>query len=149
MKSAVDFAKVGMLWMFLWKLLNLIYFLSIIWFLQGMLKFLLLVFPSKLHTFHQANIERRFWKIPDFTHALLNPLKKSFFDFAGLRKFVTILHFYYNDLKEICMPITLTIKTQNIGASTKMFCKQMFNFDTLDSNKWKYRSLGSFKKPCQ
>ena len=29
----------------------------------------------------------------------------------------------------------LTIKSQNIGASTKCFCKQMFNFDTLDSKK--------------
>ena len=39
----------------------------------------------------------------------------------------------------------LAIKIQNIGASTKKFCKQMFNFDTLVSNEWKYRSLGSFE----
>ena len=39
----------------------------------------------------------------------------------------------------------LTIKSQNIGASNKIFCKHMLNFDTLDSNKSKYRYLGSFK----
>ena len=32
-------------------------------------------------------------------------------------------------------PYALTIKSQNIGALTKIFCKQMFNFDTLDSDK--------------
>ena len=30
---------------------------------------------------------------------------------------------------------TLTIKDQDIGASTKKICEQMINFDTLDSNK--------------
>ena len=34
------------------------------------------------------------------------------------------------------VPVTasLTIKSQNIGSSTKNFCNQMFNFDILDSN---------------
>ena len=36
----------------------------------------------------------------------------------------------------------LTVKGQNIGASTKIFCKQMFDFN---SNKSKYRPFGSFK----
>ena len=31
--------------------------------------------------------------------------------------------------------IALTIKSQNIGASTKIVCKQMFHFDILDCNK--------------
>ena len=31
--------------------------------------------------------------------------------------------------------LPLTIKSQNVGAWTKNVCKQMFNFDTLDSNK--------------
>ena len=38
-----------------------------------------------------------------------------------------------------------TINGQNIDASTKIFWKQMFDFDALDSIKWKYRSFGSFK----
>ena len=37
------------------------------------------------------------------------------------------------------------MKGQNIGASTKNFYKQIFDFDTLDSMKWKYMSFGSFK----
>ena len=40
--------------------------------------------------------------------------------------------------------IALTIKGQNIGASTKFFCKQMFHFDTLDSTESKYKFFGSF-----
>ena len=39
----------------------------------------------------------------------------------------------------------LTIKSQNIGASTKIFYKQMFHFDTLDTTESKYRSFVSFK----
>ena len=39
----------------------------------------------------------------------------------------------------------LAIKGQNIGAWTKIFCKQMFDFDILDSNKLINRFLGSFK----
>ena len=39
----------------------------------------------------------------------------------------------------------LTVKGQNIGASTKIFCKQMFDFDSI---KWKFRSFGSFKNPA-
>ena len=38
-----------------------------------------------------------------------------------------------------------TVKGQNIGASTKKFYKQIFDFDILDSMKLKYMSFGSFK----
>ena len=37
------------------------------------------------------------------------------------------------------------MKGQNIGSSTKIIYKQMFDSDILDSNKWKYMTLGSFK----
>ena len=46
----------------------------------------------------------------------------------------------FNTASAICC--MFSIKSQNFGASSKHFCKQMFNFDTLDSNKWK---CGSFK----
>ena len=39
----------------------------------------------------------------------------------------------------------LTMKGQNIGSSTKKSYKQIFCSDIMDSNKWKYRSLRSFK----
>ena len=39
----------------------------------------------------------------------------------------------------------LTIKGQNIGASTKNVCKQISYFDTLDNAEWKCRSFESFK----
>ena len=37
------------------------------------------------------------------------------------------------------------MKGQNIGSSTKKIYKQMFDTHILDTNKWKYMSLGSFK----
>ena len=40
---------------------------------------------------------------------------------------------------------SLTIKGQNIGASTKKCCKQMFNFDILDSDKENIGLLGHLK----
>ena len=43
------------------------------------------------------------------------------------------------------LKVAVTMKGHNIGSSTKKNYKQMFNSDILDSNKWKYMSLGSFK----
>ena len=37
-----------------------------------------------------------------------------------------------DNLNDINFPIALTIKGQNVGASTKNCCKQMLNFDKLD-----------------
>ena len=34
--------------------------------------------------------------------------------------------------KKLYLSITLTIKSQNIGASSKFFCKKIFNFDIMD-----------------
>ena len=39
----------------------------------------------------------------------------------------------------------LTIKSQNIGESTKNFASKKFNFDSLGRNKWKHKSFGSSK----
>ena len=48
-------------------------------------------------------------------------------------------------LKNIRGILSLTMKSQNIGSLTKTKYKQIFDSDKLDSNKWKYMSLGSFK----
>ena len=48
-------------------------------------------------------------------------------------------------VSRICNNMSLTIKGQNIGASTKIFCKPMSYFDILDKNKLKYMYFGSFK----
>ena len=37
------------------------------------------------------------------------------------------------------------MKRQNIGSSTNKVYKQLFDFETLDSDKWKYMSLRSSK----
>ena len=51
--------------------------------------------------------------------------------------------------KVVCLSsilcFALTMKCQNIGSSTQKNYKQIFDYDILDSNKWKYMSLGSFK----
>ena len=52
--------------------------------------------------------------------------------------------------KQLCIAffspcIALTMKSQNIGSSTKKEYEQIFDSGKLDSNKWKYMSLGLFK----
>ena len=62
-----------------------------------------------------------------------NPIPKcatksnTLLPFHIVKKCHLMRHFFVAD--------ALTIKSQNIGSSTKTFFEQMFNIDTLDSNK--------------
>ena len=76
------------------------------------------------------------------------PLPGSFPWAAGARgKMVPVFESFFLDFRhsiiwkviptdiKISVSKPVTINCPNIGASTKRFCKQMFDFDTLDSNK--------------